>query len=121
MSAIWPRLRSRPTASLRPWSPSRAAESPACGPHGPSRRGSCWAPAWPGGCRAKAPEQTTLKQQRAQRAAADHARDARPSLYRWRDAGGVLQITDRPPRDRPFERIEQQPDRAIEIRGERSD
>lgn len=67
------------------------------------------------------PEQTALKQQRAQRAAADQARDARPSLYRWHDANGVLQITDKPPKNRPFERIGQQPDRAIEIRGERSD
>ena len=69
----------------------------------------------------ESPEQTTLKQQRAQRAAADQARDARPSLYRWRDAAGVLQITDKPPKDRPFERIDPRPDRAIEIRGERSD
>jgi len=69
----------------------------------------------------ESPEQAALKQQRAQRAAADQARDARPSLYRWRDAGGVLQITDKPPKDRPFERIDPQPGRAIEIRGERSD
>jgi uncharacterized protein HemX len=66
------------------------------------------------------PEQATLKQQRAQRAAADQARDARPSLYRWRDAAGVLQITDTPPKGRSFERLDQQPDRAIEVRGERS-
>ena len=61
------------------------------------------------------------KQRRAEHAAAELARDARPSLYRWRDAAGVLQITDKPPRDRPFERIDRAPDRAIEVKGDRSD
>ena len=27
-------------------------------------------------------------------------------LYRWRDADGVLQITDPPPRDRPYEAVD---------------
>jgi hypothetical protein len=64
---------------------------------------------------------TEAKQQRAERAAAELARDARPSLYRWRDPAGVLQITDKPPKDRPFERIDRDPGRAIEVKGERSD
>lgn len=35
--------------------------------------------------------------------ASQHA-EATP-LYRWRNADGVLQITDTPPRDRPFEPV----------------
>ena len=61
---------------------------------------------------------TEAKQRRAEQAA-ELARDARPSLYRWRDAAGVLQITDKPPKDRPFERIDRAPDRAIEVKGDR--
>jgi hypothetical protein len=61
------------------------------------------------------------KQRRAEHAAAEMARDARPSLYRWRDEAGTLQITDKPPKDRSFERIDRDPDRAIEVKGDRSD
>lgn len=61
------------------------------------------------------------KQRRAEHAAAELARDARPSLYRWRDQAGTLQITDKPPKDRPFERLDRDPDRAIEVKGDRSD
>lgn len=64
---------------------------------------------------------TAAKQRRAEHAAAELARDARPSLYRWRDPAGVLQITDKPPRDQPFERIDRDPDRAIEVKGDRTD
>ena len=56
-----------------------------------------------------------------ERKAAAVAEAARPVLYRWRDADGVLQITDKPPRDRPFERIDRDPDRAIEVKGDRGD
>ncbi len=63
-------------------------------------------------------ERTQAKQQRAQRAAAELAEDARPSLYRWRDAGGVLQITDQPPQGREYERVDRQSPPGIEIRGE---
>jgi hypothetical protein len=38
---------------------------------------------------------------RASRAAAA-AEAARPRLYRWRDAHGVLQLTDKPPRGRKY-------------------
>ena len=62
---------------------------------------------------------TEAKQRRAEHAAAELARDARPSLYRWRDEAGTLQITDKPPKDRPFERIDRDPDRAIEVKGDR--
>ncbi len=68
----------------------------------------------------EAPEKQAARQQRAERAAAANARDARPSLYRWRDADGVLQITDKPPPNRRYERIDRDPDRAISVQGERS-
>ena len=69
----------------------------------------------------EAPEKVRAKQQRAERAADAEARDARPSLYRWRDDAGVLQITDKPPKGRAFERIDREPDRAIEVKGDRPD
>ncbi len=69
----------------------------------------------------EAPERTALKQRRAEQAAAAQAQDARPSLYRWRDAAGVLQITDTPPQGRKFERIDAQPARGLEVRGDRVD
>lgn len=69
----------------------------------------------------EAPEKSQARQRRAEHAAAAQARDARPSLYRWRDAGGVLQITDKPPPDRPFERIDRDPDRGIKVKGDRAD
>ena len=66
------------------------------------------------------PEQARAKQVRAERAAAADAEDARPVLYRWRDADGVLQVTETPPRGRPYERIAKDAPPAIEVRGERN-
>ena len=40
-------------------------------------------------------------------------------LYRWRDANGVLQITDTPPMGRKYERVERDAPPAIEVHGER--
>ena len=68
----------------------------------------------------EAPEKHIEKQRRAEQAAAAQARDARPSLYRWRDNAGVLQITDKPPKGRPFERIDRDPKRGIQVKGEPS-
>ncbi|MGJ4729477.1 DUF4124 domain-containing protein, partial [Luteimonas sp. SDU101] len=34
--------------------------------------------------------------------AAARDRPAGPALYRWRDAAGIVQITDVPPRDREY-------------------
>ena len=65
------------------------------------------------------PEQTRIKQHRAQRATAEFAEDARPVLYRWRDANGVLQLTDEPPKDRKYERIHKDAPPAPEVRGDR--
>ena len=67
------------------------------------------------------PEKQVEKQQRAERAAVAQARDARPSLYRWRDDAGVLQITDKPPEGRPFERIDRDPQRGLQVKGDRGD
>ena len=61
------------------------------------------------------------RQRRADQAAASMARDARPSLYRWRDAAGVLQVAEQPPEGRPFERLDRDSQRAIEVEGRRGD
>jgi hypothetical protein len=39
-------------------------------------------------------------------------------LYRWRDAAGQLQITERPPKGRPYERLQRQPRDGIEVHGD---
>ncbi len=65
----------------------------------------------------EAPGKAEARQRRAQHVAAAQARDARPSLYRWRDDAGVLQITDKPPQGRAFERIDREPQRGIEVQG----
>ena len=57
--------------------------------------------------------------ERAERAAAEAAEDALRPLYRWRDDAGVLQITDKPPKGRPFERIDREPQPGINVSGER--
>jgi hypothetical protein len=68
-------------------------------------------------------EQAAAKHARAERAAAADAAEARPVLYRWRDADGVLQVSDRPPRGRDarrkVERIERAPRPGIEVHGNR--
>lgn len=55
-----------------------------------------------------------------ERQAAIEAEAARPVLYRWRDANGVLQITEKPPKGRKYERVEREPDEGIEVHGDRS-
>ena len=69
------------------------------------------------------PQQAEAKQRRAERAAAAAAADARPALYRWHDANGVLQITEQPPAGknagRTYERIDKNPRKGIEVRGDR--
>lgn len=67
----------------------------------------------------EAPGKSQAREQRAQRAATAQARDARPSLYRWRDDAGVLQITDKPPKNRRYERLDREPDHGIEVKGGR--
>ncbi|WP_334180168.1 DUF4124 domain-containing protein [Pseudoxanthomonas sp.] len=66
----------------------------------------------------ESPEVAARKQARAGQAAAAQARDARPSLYRWRDDAGVLQITDAPPKGRRYERIERDAATGIRVSGD---
>lgn len=63
-------------------------------------------------------ERAQARQERERQAAAA-AEAARPVLYRWRDAAGVLQITEHPPKGRRYERIEREPYGGIEVHGER--
>ena len=65
------------------------------------------------------PQQSEAKQRRAEHAAAAAAADARPALYRWHDANGVLQITEQPPKARKYERIDKNPHNGIEVHGDR--
>lgn len=60
-------------------------------------------------------EDVARKHARAEQAAAANAQDARPVLYRWRDASGALQVTDRPPKGRKYERIDKAPAAGIEV------
>ena len=64
------------------------------------------------------PSQVQLRQQRAQQAAAQMAEDARPVLFRWRDADGVLHVTDAPPAHGSYERVHRDA-AGIEVRGDR--
>ncbi len=42
-----------------------------------------------------------------------NSRDYAPAIYRWKDAQGVVQLTDRPPPDRPFEEVRIDPRQNI--------
>jgi len=39
-----------------------------------------------------------------------NARSTTPTLYKWRDAQGRLNVTDAPPKDRPYEAVQYNPD-----------
>jgi hypothetical protein len=65
------------------------------------------------------PQVEQARRARAEQAAAEQARDAVPSLYRWRDANGVLQVTQTPPRGVHYERIGVRPREGIDVRGDR--
>ena len=66
----------------------------------------------------EAPDATSRKQARPNSAAAAQAREARPSLYRWRDDAGVLQITEQPPKGRRYERIDRDTPAGIRVSGD---
>jgi hypothetical protein len=67
-------------------------------------------------------EREQARFERERRAAAE-AEAARPVLYRWRDANGVLQITEQPPQGRnarrKYQRVERDPQEGIEVHGDR--
>ena len=55
-----------------------------------------------------------------ERKAVAAAEAARPVLYRWRDANGVLQITEKPPKGRKYTKLEREPYEGIEVHGDRN-
>ena len=55
------------------------------------------------------------RQAHAEQAAAAN----RPSLYRWRDGHGVLQVTDHPPKGIRYQRVPIQSSDGIEVHGDR--
>ena len=67
---------------------------------------------------ARDPGKAQEKEARARQAAAEQASDARPSLYRWRDDAGVLQITEQPPKGRRYERIDRDTPSGIRVSGD---
>ena len=67
------------------------------------------------------PDELARKRERAEQAAAANLEDARPVLYRWRDASGALQITDTPPKGRQYERIDKEPAPGIVIDNRRGE
>ncbi len=42
-----------------------------------------------------------------------HSRDYSPVVYRWKDRDGVVQLTDQPPIDRPYEPVRVDPKQNI--------
>ena len=68
----------------------------------------------------EAPEAAEARRARAEEAAAASAEDARPVLYRWTDAAGVVQVTQEPPpKGRRYEKVDIQPRDGIEVDGSR--
>ena len=66
----------------------------------------------------ESPERQRAKQDRAVRAAEANADDARPAVYRWTDAQGVVHLTSTPPKGRKAERIHLDTRTGIEMRGD---
>ena len=65
-------------------------------------------------------ERVRERQQRAERAAAEIAEDARAVLYRWQDADGVVHVTDAPPPDGvKYRKIDREPAVGIGVDGAR--
>jgi len=58
-------------------------------------------------------DQKVADADKAEAAAKHDKHAAEPALYRWRDADGVLQITDKPPRGRKYERVKIREDQNI--------
>ena len=68
----------------------------------------------------ESPEDAEARRARAEQAAAANAEDARPVLYRWTDAAGVVQVTQEPPpKGRRYEKVDIQPRDGIEVDGGR--
>ncbi|MDR1075099.1 MAG: DUF4124 domain-containing protein [Xanthomonadaceae bacterium] len=65
-------------------------------------------------------EPAPAQREAREREAAAYAEAAMQPLYRWRDDAGTLQITEQPPKGRPYERIARDPVEVIQIRGNAS-
>lgn len=65
------------------------------------------------------PDDAQRKQMQAAAARAAQAQDARPSLYRWRDAQGRLHVAEQPPETGRYERIDREPRPGFGIDGGR--
>lgn len=66
------------------------------------------------------PEVVQARETRAAEAAAERAKAARPVLYRWTDASGIVHVTqDPPPRGQRYETVDIAPRDGIEIDGRR--
>lgn len=68
----------------------------------------------------ESPQAAQARQARAEQAAAANAEDARPVLYRWTDAAGVVHVTQQPPpKGRRYDKVDVQPREGIEVNGAR--
>lgn len=68
----------------------------------------------------ESPEVTETKRARAEHAASAAAAEARPVLYRWTDAAGVVQVSDTPPtRGQRYDTVDLYPRDGIEVHGGR--
>ena len=100
----WPKPTLKTYCSRRP--PLSLADAADLG-HRRRRRCSAWR-GWRGGARAtRASRPSAVERER--QAARRRPRPRARSLYRWRDAHGVLQITEQPPKGRKYERIDREP------------
>ena len=58
-------------------------------------------------------DQKVANAEKAEAAAKKSGSAGGPALYRWHDANGVLQITDKPPKGRKYERVKIREDQNI--------
>ena len=58
-------------------------------------------------------DQKVANAEKAEAAANKNKHAAEPTLYRWHDANGVLQLTDKPPTGRKYEKVKIREDQNI--------
>jgi hypothetical protein len=76
--------------------------------------GGAW---WLARQEAPAPGPTARTAREGQRQVEDRA----PALYRWRDADGILHITEAPPKGHSYERLPRDGASGIQVRGGRAE
>lgn len=68
----------------------------------------------------ESPDAAEARRLRAEQAASAAAAEARPVLYRWTDAAGVVQVTDTPPpAGQRYDTVDLYPRDGIEVHGGR--